>query len=556
MRLNDWFIPSLSGAVLLMFAVGIPADLPAQETSRMKPARDRAETAETRGEEEAAGTDTARARVIRAKARAVLVQDSSVVQPEKAVVPKATQPAPPATTLPQTEKAAAPAPTSGRTASVPVPKSTVTTAPPVAAPVAADRVARGIASNAAPVPAVAAKNLKAIPGYGTVQLVWSPAPGAVGYGIARKRVSNNETVHITGAQVTPEGAGLVTDTSFIDRTAIPDQQYIYYMSTYFRDQEGTYYFPPAASEGRVTAAPRPESGPAAAPATNLKAVASSNGITLSWTAPPLAHGYSITRREQVNGVWTGTPLENGKIFTTTSYTDQNVVYGRVYGYRLTTYFKSASGSLYSPPDSSEAGISASPKRMGPTRITFVAYASAGSFVDFRFAPAPGASGHKLLRAPFPPSPTQFAEPTCPCWNYTGDAASYAPGWARDMSSKTPGQKYTYKLRATFPDGEQIDSDNVIVEIPAPPKGATYVAATALGGGSVEITWVHDGQANSYNVWRWQGADREQMFNNRSPYSPKLLDTNLIPGRTYRYSVIAKYSDPNASATKDVTVTAR
>ena len=129
--------------------------------------------------------------------------------------------------------------------------------------------------------AVPAANMRAIAGYGNVQVVWSPAPGAVGYRIARKRVSTNEMVNLAGNQVTPSGGGLVTDTMYFDMTAVANEQYVYYLATYFRSPDGSYYFPPAESEGRVLAVPREASGRPWLPS--------------DWQAPP-----KITRGELVN----------------------------------------------------------------------------------------------------------------------------------------------------------------------------------------------------------------------------------------------------------------
>ena len=106
-------------------------------------------------------------------------------------------------------------------------------------------------------PAVAATGLSLTAGYDrSVVLRWHPAPGAVGYRIARKDVAANTLVTVTGETVSPDGQGLITDTAYVDRWLETGKTYAYYLATYFRSADGSYYFPDRASEQHGLATPR------------------------------------------------------------------------------------------------------------------------------------------------------------------------------------------------------------------------------------------------------------------------------------------------------------
>ena len=106
-------------------------------------------------------------------------------------------------------------------------------------------------------PAVAATGLTLLAGYDrSVVLRWRPAPGAVGYRIARKDVAANTLVTVTGEAVSPDGQGLITDTVYVDRWLETGKTYAYYLATYFRSGTGAYYFPDRASEQHGLATPR------------------------------------------------------------------------------------------------------------------------------------------------------------------------------------------------------------------------------------------------------------------------------------------------------------
>lgn len=106
-------------------------------------------------------------------------------------------------------------------------------------------------------PAVPATALSLSAGYDrSVILRWRPAPGAAGYRIARKDVAANTLATITGETVEPDGRGLLTDTAYVDRGLEVGKTYAYYLATYFRRADGSYYYPDRASEQHGLATPR------------------------------------------------------------------------------------------------------------------------------------------------------------------------------------------------------------------------------------------------------------------------------------------------------------
>lgn len=166
------------------------------------------------------------------------------------------------------------------------PQGSETRASPVAKPAVADA------------PAVAATGLVLYAGYDNVQLTWKPAPGAVGYRVARKDVAANNLVTLTGDNVTADGTGLVRDTTFFDGSAVADRQYVYYLATYFQRPNGDFYFPDRNSEARGVATPRSSKGkpwlPAdwkARPQQKSAAVVAGPALSVSWHMKSRAAGY-------------------------------------------------------------------------------------------------------------------------------------------------------------------------------------------------------------------------------------------------------------------------
>lgn len=106
-------------------------------------------------------------------------------------------------------------------------------------------------------PAVPATGLTLTAGYDrSVILRWRAAPGAAGYRIARKDVATNTLETITGETVGADGHGLLSDTAYVDRWLTEGKTYAYYLATYFRHADGSYYFPDRASEQHGLATPR------------------------------------------------------------------------------------------------------------------------------------------------------------------------------------------------------------------------------------------------------------------------------------------------------------
>jgi len=149
-------------------------------------------------------------------------------------------------------------------------------------------------------PAVPATGLTLFAGYGEVVLQWHPAPGAVGYRIARKDVATNTLETLTGESVGADGRGLLTDTGFVDIRVIPGKQYAYYLGTYFRHANGSYYSPEPAVEAHGVATPRDPMGQEWLPLdwrdpVTLTSVSMENGsLVLTWRPKFAAMYYAFS----------------------------------------------------------------------------------------------------------------------------------------------------------------------------------------------------------------------------------------------------------------------
>lgn len=167
-------------------------------------------------------------------------------------------------------------------------------------------------------------------------------------------------------------------------------------------------------------------------------------------------------------------------------------------------------------------------------------------VDFRWGGAAGSTSTVLLKGPSANGPFQRVA-----------NATYADHWARDPGG-TVGSTAYYVVVAYYPGPSgpntgSAKSAPAAVSIPTGPQGITYLQGTSPGGGTVVLTWVRDPEAIGYDVWRWNGTNREAIYQ-LDAYTATFTDRNLLAGHTFRYSVFGRYLDRNTSAHSDVSVT--
>jgi len=168
-------------------------------------------------------------------------------------------------------------------------------------------------------------------------------------------------------------------------------------------------------------------------------------------------------------------------------------------------------------------------------------------VDFRWDGAAGASSMLLLKAPSANGPFDRVA-----------NAQYADHWARDPGG-TVGSTAYYLVVAFYPGPSGPNSGSsksapVAVRIPTAPQGITGLTGSSPGSGTVILNWVRDPEAIGYDVWRWNGTNREAMFNLAGSNTTTFTDSRLAPGLTFRYMVFGRYADSNTSTDASVTVT--
>jgi hypothetical protein len=300
---------------------------------------------------------------------------------------------------------------------------------------------------------------------------------------------------------------------------------------------------------------------------NFTALNGSGFVQLKWTAAPGAVGYRIQRQAydpaQQKFLPDGnavipTAVSNDAVSSTadliagTEYFDRSVKEGIQYTYALSTFFKTSAGAYYYSDPSGDPRVTTTARWTGPQLTSSELSVSNIDCcpVDFRFTLPAGASGQQLLRSPFPPPNSSSCLPVA--------RSTTTSSWARDYDPKSPGQTWSYRLRAIFPDGSYADADAnqiTIPQIPPVPQLYSSVAPNPTNTNylNTSIWWAAPATpVVRIAISRFKGNTLDARWDSQgtgvSPISATAtrLNDTVQKGYTYSYNVNLYY--PASSGT--------
>ena len=244
----------------------------------------------------------------------------------------------------------------------------------------------------------------------------------------------------------------------------------------------------------------------------------SNGKPLvSWNAIPGATQVRVYRRSNTGGSWSG--WENvAKVTSGTGWTDNNVVAGGKYKYRIKAYV----GGAWT--DYSNAELVELPQ----APVMAVSVSADKAVVSWNAIS--GATQVRVYRR------------TCTgsTWGGWENVAKVTSGTSWADKSVTPGGKYKYQVKA-YVGGAWTDYSNAeTVAIPSAP--VLKVGTTAI---SAKLSWNAVAGASKYRVYRrsnesgsWGGWENIAKLGSVTGWT----DTTVIPGGKYKYQVKAYVGD--------------
>lgn len=402
-----------------------------------------------------------------------------------------------------------------------------------------------------PIPAVPTQ-LVATAGDGRVDLAWTAVPGATSYAVVR------------------DGTPLatVTDPAYADKAADNGTTYSYAVAAV--NSSGS-----SARSTAVDATPLP---PKPAVPADVTATAGDQRVALAWTAVPGADGYRVFR----DGALVAS-------LVATSYADTAVVNGTSYSWTVAAQniagASAQSAAVSATPMPPLPGVPADvTAAAGDTTVTIswssvaraddyvvtrdgvvVARPTGTTFVDTglvdgttysyavsaRNISGTSAASSPVTARPLPPVPAAPAAPSLVAgdgrvtitWTSVPQATSYAvyrdgvavaSGLAAPSFTDTglvDGTSYSYTVAAANMAGTSARS-SAACATPMPPLPAVPAGLTALAGDSqVSLAWSAAASASSYRVYRGGVLVA-------SPTATSFLDTGLVNGATYAYSVAA------------------
>jgi len=248
----------------------------------------------------------------------------------------------------------------------------------------------------------------------------------------------------------------------------------------------------------------------AAPA-NVKAVAGTSQVTLSWTASPGATSYDIYRGSTSGGE-SPHPIATGIAGTT--FVNTGLTNGTTYYYRLRA--KSATGAgMYS------SEVSATPQPAAPTGLT----ATAGNTqITLAWTASAGAASYNIYRgtAPGAESATPIA---------TGiTSTSYV------NNGLINGSAYYYVVAAVNGGSVSTKSNEAWTKPQPPVPAAPKNLATTRGNSQVSLSWTASAGATSYKVYRSTTPGGETAI--AGVTTTTYINTGLTNGKTYYYKIAA------------------
>ena len=343
-------------------------------------------------------------------------------------------------------------------------------------------------------------------GYTSAKLSWSQVGGADAYQIYRKEGSKGSYVRIK----TVKGE---TSTSYQDKNVSPGKTYYYKVRAYVKLNSGTK-FSSFASE---------KTAKLTIPATDWTKfyIKTYTSVRLSWKQASVS-GYWVYRKTD-SGKFTRIKTLKGK--TSLTYTDQTVLPGHTYSYKIRGY-KTIAGKNYSSPYTSikTAAIkikapqfsSASVSGINKAKLKWKKDSKATGYYIYRSTTEKG--GYKKIK-------TINNNKTL---NWTD-------------SSISPGTSYYYKIRSyvksEYGKGNSGYSKILMVNTSIDKPLVSSVSSSATG---IKLKWKKSENATGYQIYRSSSYNGKYTSVKKvtKNSSVTFTDKNVTFGKTYYYKVRA------------------
>jgi fibronectin type 3 domain-containing protein len=333
---------------------------------------------------------------------------------------------------------------------------------------------------------------------------WIASPGATGYNVLR------------GASLTGPFAliGTSTGTSYGDTTSGSVASYHYVVTAVGPDG--------VSPNSLVSGAPTPS---AAGPANLTATAVSTTQIDLAWTAYPGAKSYTVERGSTHGGPYS-------KTFTTATngFNDTSLAAGTTYYYVVVAAI--ASGATQ---PSSEASAITAP--FAPSTVT--ARAAGTTQINITWSVTTGAFAYNVLRGAKSGGP------------YTKIGSTSALTLQYPDTNLTAATPYFYVIQARNTGGSSVYSPEATTTTQA--LAPTNVAAEAVSGTQIDVTWTASAGAASYNVL-CGGTSGGPYYPISSVTATSYANSGLTANTAYYYVVQAVTAGGPSANSSQVTAT--
>jgi fibronectin type 3 domain-containing protein len=120
---------------------------------------------------------------------------------------------------------------------------------------------------------------------------------------------------------------------------------------------------------------------------------------------------------------------------------------------------------------------------------------------------------------------------------------------------TPGQTYSYQVRASNNDGTSDWTNGVSLSTGTAPAAPTGLAARVISGTQIQLTWKSNSDnETAFAIWRKNGDGEWKRVGVVPPHSTSFTDSGLTSGATYHYLVRAANNIGTSDWTNEVTAT--